>query len=320
MADAVMTTDLPLPNKRTGKVRDLYDLTLGNGDDGLLIVATDRVSVFDVVLQNGIPGKGVMLTRISKFWFDFLDSELDRELDGKFRHHLVSTDANDIEGLDEDQRRILNGRIMICKKSNVVPVECIVRGYLTGSGYKDYQKTGQVCGIDLPAGMVNSDRIENPIFTPSTKAEEGHDENISFEESCNIAGKELMENVRDLSLSIFKKGRDYALERGIIIADTKFEFGFDKSGLDKSGLENDNEGPVLIDEVLTPDSSRFWPADEWQPGREQNSFDKQYVRNYTQELVDAGQWNKEYPGPVLPQEVIENTCSRYEEALNRLTG
>ncbi len=315
-----MTTDLPLPNKRTGKVRDLYDLTLGNGDDGLLIVATDRVSVFDVVLQNGIPGKGVMLTRISKFWFDFLDSELDRELDGKFRHHLVSTDANDIEGLDEDQRRILNGRIMICKKSNVVPVECIVRGYLTGSGYKDYQKTGQVCGIDLPAGMVNSDRIENPIFTPSTKAEEGHDENISFEESCNIAGKELMENVRDLSLSIFKKGRDYALERGIIIADTKFEFGFDKSGLDKSGLENDNEGPVLIDEVLTPDSSRFWPADEWQPGREQNSFDKQYVRNYTQELVDAGQWNKEYPGPVLPQEVIENTYSRYEEALNRLTG
>jgi phosphoribosylaminoimidazole-succinocarboxamide synthase len=158
--------------------------------------------------------------------------------------------------------------------------------------------------------MVNSDRIENPIFTPSTKAEEGHDENISFEESCDIAGKELMENIRDLSLSIFKKGRDYALQRGIIIADTKFEFG----------LENHAGAPVLIDEVLTPDSSRFWPADEWEPGREQNSFDKQYVRNYTQELVDAGQWNKEYPGPALPQEVIENTYSRYEEALNRLTG
>lgn len=316
MAEAVMTTDLPLPNKRTGKVRDLYDLTLGNGDDGILIVATDRVSVFDVVLQNGIPGKGVMLTQISKFWFDFLD----RELDGTFRHHLVSTDAGDIEGISEDHRSILNGRIMICKKSNVVPVECIVRGYLTGTGYKDYQKTGQVCGIDLPAGMVNSDRIENPIFTPSTKAEEGHDENISFEESCNIAGKELMENIRDLSLSIFKKGSDYALDRGIIIADTKFEFGLDKSGLDNSGLKNDSGGPVLIDEVLTPDSSRFWPADEWEPGREQNSFDKQYVRNYTQELVDAGQWNKEYPGPALPQEVIENTYSRYEEALNRLTG
>ena len=311
MAEAVMTTDLPLPNKRTGKVRDLYDLTLPDGDDGILIIATDRVSVFDVVLQNGIPGKGVMLTQISKFWFDFLE----KELEDSFRHHLVSVDANDIEGLNEEQRSSLHGRIMICKKSNVVPVECIVRGYLTGSGYKDYQKTGQVCGIDLPAGMVNSDRIENPIFTPSTKPEEGHDENISFDESCDIAGKQLMENIRDLSLSIFKRGRDYALERGIIIADTKFEFG-----LDKSGLENDGGAPVLIDEVLTPDSSRFWPADEWEPGREQNSFDKQYVRNYTQGLVDAGQWNKEYPGPALPQEVIENTYSRYEEALNRLTG
>ena len=306
MADAVMTTDLPLPNKRAGKVRDLYDLTLPDGGDGILIVATDRVSVFDVVLENGIPGKGIMLTRISRFWFEFLE----KELDGKFRHHLVSTDANDIEGLSDDQRSSLHGRIMICRRSNVVPIECIVRGYLTGSGFKDYQKTGQVCGIDLPAGMVNSDRIENPIFTPSTKAEQGHDENISFEESCNIAGKELMETIRDLSLTIFKQGRDYALERGIIIADTKFEFG----------LENGAGEPVLIDEVLTPDSSRFWPADEWQPGREQNSFDKQYVRNYTQGLVDAGLWDKEYPGPALPGEVIENTCLRYEEALNRLTG
>ncbi len=302
MTNAVMKTDLPLPNKRTGKVRDLYDLTLPNGDDGILIIATDRVSVFDVVLQNGIPDKGVMLTRISTFWFEFFGS--------KFQHHLVSTDANDIEGLDEEQRADLHGRIMICRRSNVVPVECIVRGYLTGSGYKDYLKTGQVCGIDLPAGMVNSDRIDNPIFTPSTKADQGHDENISFAESCDIAGKELMENIRDMSLSIFKQGRDYALERGIIIADTKFEFG----------LEKGNDNPVLIDEVLTPDSSRFWPAEDWQPGQEQNSFDKQYVRNYTETLVSAGKWNKEYPAPSLPDEVIENTYKRYEEAFRRLTS
>ena len=302
MAEALMTTDLPLPNKRTGKVRDLYDLTLPDGGDGILIIASDRVSVFDVVLGNGIPDKGVMLTRISKFWFDFFD--------GKFRHHLISTDSADIEGISKEQQEMLKGRIMICRRSEVVPIECIVRGYLTGSGYKDYQKTGQVCGIDLPVGLVNSDRIEEPIFTPSTKADEGHDENISFEESCNVAGSELMNKVRDISLSIFAQGRDYALERGIIIADTKFEFG----------LENGTGEPVLIDEVLTPDSSRFWPADDWQPGREQNSFDKQYVRNYTQGLVDKGEWNKEYPGPFLPDEIIENTYSRYEEAYNKLVG
>lgn len=301
MAEALMTTDLPLPNKRTGKVRDLYDLTLPNGDDGILIIASDRVSVFDVVLGNGIPGKGVMLTKISTFWFEFFD--------GKFRHHLISTDSADIEGISKEQQESLKGRIMICRRSQVVPIECIVRGYLTGSGFKDYQKTGQVCGIDLPAGLVNSDRIEEPIFTPSTKAEEGHDENISFEESCNVAGSELMQKIRDISLSIFAQGRDYALERGIIIADTKFEFG----------LENGTGEPVLIDEVLTPDSSRFWPADDWRPGKEQNSFDKQYVRNYTEGLVAKGEWNKEYPGPILPGEIIENTYKRYEEVHSRLT-
>lgn len=301
MVEALMTTDLPLPNKRTGKVRDLYDLTLANGEDGILIIASDRVSVFDVVLGNGIPGKGVMLTKISTFWFEFFD--------GKFRHHLISTDSADIEGISKEQQESLEGRIMICRRSQVVPIECIVRGYLTGSGFKDYQKTGQVCGIDLPAGLVNSDRIEEPIFTPSTKAEEGHDENISFEESCNVAGSELMQKIRDISLSIFTQGRDYALERGIIIADTKFEFG----------LENGTGEPVLIDEVLTPDSSRFWPADDWRPGKEQNSFDKQYVRNYTEGLVAKGEWNKEYPGPILPDEIIENTYKRYEEAHNRLT-
>ncbi len=297
-----MNTDLPLPNKRSGKVRDLYDMTLPDGTDGILIVASDRVSVFDVVLENGIPGKGILLTRVSRFWFDFFADSI--------KHHLVSSDPADIEGLTGDQRAMLEGRIMICRKTNVVPVECIVRGYLTGSGFKDYQNTGKVCGITLPGGMVNSDRIDDPIFTPSTKADEGHDENISFDEACGLVGGTLMRNIREKSLHIYKTGREYARERGIIIADTKFEFG----------LEAGSDEPVLIDEVLTPDSSRFWPADNWEPGREQNSFDKQYVRNYTQELVDAGRWNKEYPGPALPDDVINNTIARYEEALSRLTA
>ena len=297
-----MNTDLPLPNKRSGKVRDLYDMTLPDGTDGILIVASDRVSVFDVVLENGIPGKGILLTRVSRFWFDFFADSI--------KHHLVSTNPADIEGLTGDQRAMLEGRIMICRKTNVVPVECIVRGYLTGSGFKDYQNTGKVCGITLPGGMVNSDRIDEPIFTPSTKADEGHDENISFDEACGLVGGTLMRNIREKSLHIYKTGREYARERGIIIADTKFEFG----------LEAGSDEPVLIDEVLTPDSSRFWPADNWEPGREQNSFDKQYVRNYTQELVDAGRWNKEYPGPALPDDVINNTIARYEEALSRLTA
>lgn len=302
MTDAVMNTDLPLPNKRSGKVRDLYDLTLPDGGEGILIVASDRVSVFDVVLQNGIPGKGVLLTRISKFWFDYFADSLN--------HHLVSTDPADIDGLSDGDRAMLAGRIMICRKTNVVPVECIVRGYLTGSGFKDYLKTGQVCGISLPEGMVNSDRIESPIFTPSTKPEEGHDENISFARACDLVGQPLMEAIRDQSLHIYNTGREYARQRGIIIADTKFEFG----------LEAGSDTPILIDEVLTPDSSRFWPADEWEPGKEQNSFDKQYVRNYTEGVVAEGKWNKEYPGPELPQEVIDNTIARYDEAYKRLTA
>ncbi|MDA8628449.1 phosphoribosylaminoimidazolesuccinocarboxamide synthase, partial [Pseudomonadales bacterium] len=207
---ALLETNLPLPNKRTGKVRDLYDVTLPNGDAGLLIIASDRVSVFDVVLENGIPGKGAMLTKISKFWFDYFS--------GRYRHHLVSTNIRDISGLSEQDYAALDGRIMICRKNEVVPVECIVRGYLTGSGYKDYLRSGHVCGIALPAGMVNSDRIESPVFTPSTKAESGHDENISFEESCDIAGKDLMLSIRDTSIAIYNEGRAYAGQRGILIA------------------------------------------------------------------------------------------------------
>jgi phosphoribosylaminoimidazole-succinocarboxamide synthase len=302
MSKAVVSTNLPLANKRQGKVRDLYDLTLPGGGEGVLIIATDRISVFDVVLANGIPDKGVMLTKISTFWFNYFQ--------GKFNHHLVSTDANDIPGISAEDKAMLQGRIMICRKSKVVPIESIVRGYLTGSGWKDYQKTGSVCGIALPAGMQNSSKIDQPIFTPSSKAETGHDENISFDQACALVGADLMGKIRDESLLIYTTARDYAAERGIIIADTKFEFG----------LEGDSNEPVLIDEVLTPDSSRFWPADEWQAGREQNSFDKQYVRNYTQTLVDRGEWNKEYPAPALPDEVIENTLARYQEAYDRLTG
>ena len=299
MTDALISTDLPLSNKRIGKVRDIYDLTLADGSEGVLIVASDRVSVFDVVLANGIPGKGVLLTQISKFWFDFFTDD--------YLHHLVSTEPADIQGLTDRQRSQLVGRIMICRKSEVVPVECVVRGYLSGSGYKDYERTGEVCGIRLPAGMINSDRIADPIFTPSTKADKGHDENISFGIACELVGSRLMREIRDISMDIYYKGAAYALKRGIIIADTKFEFG-----------RGANNQIVLIDEVLTPDSSRFWPAEDWQPGREQDSFDKQYVRNYTETLVDRGLWNKESLGPALPDDVIENTIRRYEEALHRL--
>ncbi|MGK0337279.1 MAG: phosphoribosylaminoimidazole-succinocarboxamide synthase, partial [Candidatus Azotimanducaceae bacterium] len=294
----VVTTDLPLANKRQGKVRDLYDMTLPDGSEGILIVATDRVSVFDVVLANGIPGKGKMLTGFANFWFDFFTD--------KVNHHLVSSDVRLIDGLSEAQYGMLDGRVMICRKSEVVPIESIVRGYLTGSGWKDYQQTGRVCGIELPAGMLNSSKIDSPIFTPSTKAAEGHDENISFERACEIAGPDLMAQIRDTSLMIYETARDFAAQRGIIIADTKLEFGISNGKL------------TLIDEVLTPDSSRFWPADQWQAGREQNSFDKQYVRNYTEELVAAGQWNKEYPGPTLPDDVINNTLERYREAIDKL--
>ncbi|MFT4632522.1 MAG: phosphoribosylaminoimidazole-succinocarboxamide synthase [Candidatus Pseudothioglobus sp.] len=302
MSQAVMSTDLPLANKRQGKVRDLYDVTLPDGGDGVLIVATDRISVFDVVLANGIPDKGVMLTKISTFWFNFFN--------GKLKHHLVSSDANEIPGITDSQKLMLAGRIMICRKSNVVPIESIVRGYLTGSGWKDYQSSGMVCGISLPKDMMNSSKIHEPIFTPSTKAATGHDENVSFARACDAVGTPLMSEIRDLSLMLYGTARDYAARRGIIIADTKFEFG----------QEAGSDMPVLIDEILTPDSSRFWPAEEWQAGREQNSYDKQIVRNYTQALVDKGEWDKEYPGPELPDEVIDRTLARYQEAYDRLTS
>ena len=302
MAPLVMETDLSLPNKRTGKVRDIYDVELADGERGLLIVATDRVSAFDVVLANGPPGKGVVLTQISKFWFEHFAGVVD--------HHLLSTDPADVPGLSAAERTQLAGRIMLCRAATVLPVECIARGYLAGSGWKDYQRSGRVCGIELPAGLDNGDQLAKPLFTPSTKADTGHDENISFEEGAAIVGEETMAWLRDTTLRLYSLGRDYAADRGILLADTKFEFGTVEDGAE----------PVLVDEVFTPDSSRFWPADQWQPGGEQPSFDKQYVRNYLETLVADGRWNKTPPGPQLPDEVLDNTLSRYLEAYRRLTG
>lgn len=301
MKEALLETNLSLPNKRAGKVRDLYDVVLGD-EEALLIVATDRISAFDVVMENGFPGKGVVLTQISRFWFDFFSD--------RFAHHLISTDVNDVPGLTDEEKGALTDRIMLCRKTQVVPIECIARGYITGSGWKDYQASGEVCGIKLPEGLQNSDKLESPLFTPSTKAETGHDENISFEEGANVVGLDLMNWLQDSTLSLYKEARDYALDRGIILADTKFEFG---------QLPGQEE-PLLIDEIFTPDSSRFWPAAEWEPGREQASFDKQIVRNYLETVVESGGWDKTPPGPKLPEEVIEKGIARYLEAYELLTG
>lgn len=301
MSNALLETHLDFPNKRSGKVRDLYDVQLADGGEALLIVATDRISAFDVVLGNGLPGKGVVLTQISNFWFDYFSD---------IPNHLISTDVEDVPGLTAEQRRALDRRIILCQKTKVVPIECIARGYITGTGWKDYQRTGAVCGIELPSGLRNSDRLETPLFTPSTKADTGHDENISFAQGAEVVGEELMSWLGDTSLNLYQRARDYALDRGIILADTKFEFG----QIDGVGT------PILIDEIFTPDSSRFWPASEWEPGREQSSFDKQIVRNYLETVVESGAWDKTAPGPMLPDEVAEQSIGRYLEAYELLTG
>jgi len=302
MREALMTTKLALPNRRSGKVRDLYDATLPDGSPGILIIATDRISAFDVVMANGLPGKGIVLTQLSRFWFDRFANSV--------KHHLVSTDVADLAGLTEAERRSLAGRIMLCRKVDVIPLECIARGYLTGSGWKDYQKTGALCGITLPKGLRNGDRLPEPLFTPSTKAESGHDENITFDDGVAIVGADLMHWLEETTLDLYRQASAYALERGIIMADTKFEFGQRAS----------DAQPLLIDEIFTPDSSRFWPADRWRPGAEQASFDKQYVRDYLETMVADGRWNKNPPGPALPDDVIRNTMARYREAYERLTG
>lgn len=303
MTNTVTETHLNLPNRRQGKVRDLYDTILPDGEPGLLIVATDRISAFDVVLDTGLPNKGVVLTQISSFWFDFFSDRI--------QHHLISTDAADVPGLNDHERELLRGRIMLCRRTSVLPVECIVRGYITGSGYKDYLRSGMVCGIDLPEGLQNSDKLSEPLFTPSTKAEAGlHDENISFDQGAEIVGLETMSWLRDTTLELYAQASEYARSKGIILADTKFEFG----------VIDDQPHPLLIDEIFTPDSSRFWPASEWEPGREQNSFDKQIVRNYLETVVTAGEWDKTPPGPKLPDHVVEAASNRYLEAYELLTG
>jgi phosphoribosylaminoimidazole-succinocarboxamide synthase len=306
---ALMSTDLPLPNKRQGKVRDVYDCTLKDGTDALLLVATDRLSAFDVVMPNGPAGKGKLLTQMSAWWF----KQIKEKLGYKLQTHVLSTDPADIAGLSDEQVAQLTGYVMIGRKTKVVPIECVVRGYLAGSGWKEYQKNSQVCGVDLPAGLTQCAKLPEPIFTPATKAEQGeHDENISFERACELVGTLQMEVLRDHSLAIYQMAHDYAAQRGIILADTKFEFGVP--------LDAKDDTPILIDEVLTPDSSRYWSADKYEAGRDQDSYDKQYVRNYLEELVADGKWNKTAPGPVLPEDVLKNTTKKYEEAFELITG
>lgn len=304
-----MTTDLPLPNKREGKVRDVYDCTLKDGTEALLLVATDRLSAFDVVMPNGPAGKGKLLTQMSAWWFE----QIKEKLGYKLQTHVLSTDPTDIAGLSDEQIEQLQGYVMIGRKTKVVPIECVVRGYLAGSGWKEYQQNQQVCGVALPAGLRQCEKLAEPIFTPATKAEQGeHDENISFERACALVGTLKMEVLRDHSLAIYQVAHDYAAQRGIILADTKFEFGVP---LDAKG-----DTPILIDEVLTPDSSRYWSAAHYEAGRDQDSYDKQYVRNYLETLVVDGRWDKQAPGPVLPSDVLTNTTKKYEEAFEILTG
>jgi phosphoribosylaminoimidazole-succinocarboxamide synthase len=276
----------------SGKVRDVYRLD----SDRLLFVATDRISAFDYILATGIPHKGKVLTQISLFWFDFLKDVVP--------NHLITADVSQYPAGIHKYADQLRGRSMLVMSADMVPVECVVRGYISGSAWKEYKATGKVCGIDLPQGLRESDQLPEPIFTPSTKATSGHDENIPFSEMVRLVGADLSEELRDLTLKIYKQAADYARTRGIIIADTKFEFGRTARGI------------TLADEVLTPDSSRFWPADKYQPGRAQDSYDKQYVRNYLEEI----RWNKQPPAPALPAEVARKTSDKYLEAYQQLTG
>jgi phosphoribosylaminoimidazole-succinocarboxamide synthase len=295
----ILQFDLPgLKKVRSGKVREVYDL-----GDSFLLVASDRISAFDVIMPNGIPRKGEVLTQISHFWFE--------KFSALVPNHLLAKADDPLPKNLQPFAAQLARRSMIVKKAKPLAIECIVRGYLSGSGWKEYKKSQTVCGIKLPAGLTESAELPEPIFTPSTKAEAGHDENISFAEACKIVGTDLATQARDLSLKIYQAGRDYARQRGIIIADTKFEFGLE------SGSDASSRGKlILIDEVLTPDSSRFWPADQYAPGRGQPSFDKQFVRDYLEKL----DWNKTPPGPKLPDDVVTKTSAKYLEAYEKLTG
>jgi phosphoribosylaminoimidazole-succinocarboxamide synthase len=292
MGEVVLQTNIAGIEPKRGKVRDIYDL-----GDKLLIVASDRISAFDVVMANGIPHKGVILTQISLFWFDFLSGDVE--------HHLISDLASSFPAPFCDFAERLAGRSMLVKKVEVLPIECVVRGYLAGSGWKEYQATQSVCGVELPEGLRQCEKLPELIFTPATKAERGtHDENISFERCVEIIGAEQARYVRDKSVEIFKKASDYAESKGIILADTKFEWGVADGKI------------ILIDEVLTPDSSRFWPADKYETGRDQESFDKQFVRNYLEDI----NFDKSGPGVELPDDIATKTSAKYIEGYERLTG
>jgi phosphoribosylaminoimidazole-succinocarboxamide synthase len=289
MPQTVLQTTLADLPVRRGKVRDIYDL-----GERLLLVSTDRISAFDWVLPTGIPDKGRVLTQISAFWFERLDEP----------DQVITTDIADVELPPGVDREPLAGRSMLVRKADVVPIECVVRGYLSGSGWKEYQQSQSVCGIRLPAGLRESGQLAEPIFTPATKEESGHDENISFERMVELVGRDVSEELRRRSLDVYRRGAEYARSRGIIIADTKFEWGRVDDEL------------ILIDEVLTPDSSRFWPADQYEPGRSQASFDKQFVRDW----LETTSWDKNSPPPELPAEIVAKTRAKYIEAYERLTG
>jgi len=292
MPEPLLQTDLRgVPLLARGKVRDIYDL-----GDAVLIVATDRISAFDVVMPNGIPDKGRVLTAMSLFWF-----ELTKDI---VENHLITAEASEYPAALLPYSDQLAGRSMVVRKAKVLPVECVIRGYLAGSGWKDYQEKGEVCGIKFPPGLRESDKLPQPLFTPSTKAVSGHDENITPERAMEMVGEEAYRQCERLGIAVYSRAADYARGRGIIIADTKFEFGWFEGRL------------ILVDEVLTPDSSRFWPADEYRPGRSQKSFDKQPVRDY----LESTGWNKRPPAPVLPPEVVAGTAQRYREAYRLLTG
>ena len=297
-APVIQTTINRRPPDRHGKVRDIYDF-----GDQLVFVATDRISAFDYVLASGIPDKGKVLTQISAFWFDRTKHLI--------QNHLISLDPATYPSETHADAALLQGRSMLVRRTEPLPIECVARGYLSGSGWKDYQKTGEVCGVRLPAGLRESDRLPSPIFTPATKAQTGHDINISEAEAAGLIGQRLMERVRDITLRLYTEGAAYALTRGIIVADTKFEFGLmpGRTGPDEDRL-------ILIDEILTPDSSRFWPLDGYSAGGPQPSFDKQFVRDYLEHI----NWNKQPPVPSLPDEVALNTRDKYLEAFRRLTG
>lgn len=291
----VLETSIPGLPLRRGKVRDIYDLTERTGQPLLLIVASDRISAFDVVLPTGIPSKGRVLTGLSLFWFDHLADLADT--------HFVTADLSAL-GLSEAEAEQLAGRSMVVRRAQVLPVECVVRGYLAGSGWREYQASGAVCGIELPTGLRESDQLPEPIFTPTTKAESGHDQVLTFDQVVEMVDGDRAEEIRGRSIALYTKAAEYARSRGIVIADTKFEWGVVDGDL------------ILVDEVLTPDSSRFWPAHRYQPGRSQPSFDKQFVRDY----LDTLDWDKTPPGPELPAEVVAKTTEKYISAYEQITG